>query len=183
MKTHTILLTTLVLFTHWIYGATIDEMVFSDHQTLNGENLKLNGLGLRKATVFKVKVYAAGLYLLEPQHETHKVIQLKNPKILVMKFMREVSQEKINDAWDKAFEEKAAQFAEEIKQLKKLMPNAKEGDTLEYIFWDDKTEFKINQTLKGTMAGGAWGKALLNTWIGSHPPTEELKDGLLGLKH
>ena len=167
---------------HLIWGLTIEGITFPEVEKLQDIQLKLNGAGVRKATVFKVKVYAAALYLTESENNATKIFQLKNPKLLVMKFMRDVDKEKINDAWDAAFEDSGPSFRAEIKSLKVLMPDAKEGDLFEYVFWDDRTEFKLNHKLKGTLPGGAWGKMLLNTWVGNKPPTEELKNGLLGIR-
>lgn len=165
-----------------IQAAKIDELTFADSLTFDGQTLKLNGMGLRKATVFKVKVYGAALYVVEPSTNPNVILKSTTPKVLIMKFMRDVSQDKINEAWDKAFEENLTKFRHQIQALKKIMPDAKEGDSFEYRFAADKTEFKVNNTLKGTLEGGDWGKALLSTWLGENPPTEELKKGLLGAK-
>jgi hypothetical protein len=173
---------TLALFGSLSFSGQIENISFPDQVTVSGTQLKLNGLGLRKATIFKVKVYAAGLYLSQPSQKPELILDSKSPKVLIMKFMRDVSQEKINEAWDKAFEETQSQFSQELAQLKKLMPNAKEGDTFEYVFTEEKTDLKINTALKGTLPGGNWGKALLSTWLGKNPPTEELKNGLLNIK-
>ena len=172
----------LLLISHLSSGLTVEGINFPDFENVQEIQLKLNGAGIRKATMFKVKVYAAALYLTESESNATKIFQLKNPKLLVMKFMRDVDKEKINDAWDAAFEDSGPSFRSEIKSLKVLMPDAKEGDLFEYVFWDDRTEFKLNHKLKGTLPGGAWGKTLLNTWIGNKPPTEELKNGLLGIR-
>jgi hypothetical protein len=99
----------------------------------------------------------------------------------MMKFFRDVSKDQINEAWDKAFENNSSQFEAEISKLKTMMPNAQEGDLFEYFFSKDKTEFKLNHVSRGMMPGGNWGKALLSTWIGKNPPTEELKKGLLNI--
>jgi hypothetical protein len=176
------ILASLALFGSLSFSGQIENVFFPDQVTVSGTQLKLNGMGLRKATIFKVKVYAAGLYVSETSQKPELLLESKSPKVLVMKFMREVSQEKINDAWDKAFEETKSQFSKEVSDLKNLMPNAKEGDTFEYVFTEEKTDLKINNALKGSLPGGNWGKALLSTWLGKNPPTEDLKNGLLNIK-
>jgi Chalcone isomerase-like len=60
--------------------------------------------------------------------------------------------------------------------------DAKEGDSFDYFFNGETTELRINHQVKRKAHKAEWGKALLGTWIGSHPPTEELKRGLLGEK-
>ncbi|MSP18694.1 MAG: hypothetical protein EXR74_03900 [Bdellovibrionales bacterium] len=163
-------------------AAQIENTMFQDLLSVAGQHLKLNGLGLRKATLFKVRVYAAGLYLVTPSQNSEAILNSTHPKVLVMKFLRDVSQQQINEAWDATFQNSKIKFYQELVQLKKIMPNAKEGDTLEYVFLSDKTEFKINKVAIENMPSGEWGKALLATWIGNNPPTEELKRGLLGIK-
>lgn len=163
-------------------AAQIDDLTFPDHLTANGQSLKLNGMGLRKATVFKVRVYGAALYVAQPSTKADVILKAETPKVLIMKFMREVSQDKINEAWDKAFEKTETKYRTQIQTLKKWMPNAKEGDVIEYTFLAEKTEVKVNEKLKGSLEGGDWGRALLTTWLGENPPTEELKNGLLGVR-
>ncbi len=163
-------------------AAKIENTEFQDLFSVAGQHLKLNGLGLRKATLFKVRVYAAGLYLMTPSQNSQAILNSPHPKVLVMKFLRDVSQQQINEAWEATFQKSTIKFAQELIQLKKIMPNAKKGDTLEYVFFNDKTEFRINKIVIENMPSGEWGKALLATWIGDNPPTEELKRGLLGIK-
>jgi long-chain acyl-CoA synthetase len=38
----------------------------------------------------------------------------------------------------------------------------------------------LNGQEKGTISGDDFGKALLRVWLGDHPPSEDLKAGLLG---
>ena len=47
-------------------AAEISGVKLPDQVTVVGKSLKLNGAGLRQATILKVNVYAAGLYLEKP---------------------------------------------------------------------------------------------------------------------
>ena len=47
-----------------------DGISFPEHIQARGETLTLNGLGLRKATVFGIKVYVGALYLTHPTADT-----------------------------------------------------------------------------------------------------------------
>ena len=177
----TILLLSFILLKNSLFGFSLDNISFPDSLLVQGQELKLNGAAFRKATVFKVKVYGAALYVKEPQKNADSILASKSPKVLMMKFTRSVSQEKINEAWDKAFEAVQDKYKSEVHKLKSLMPSAKDGDTLEYTFSEIQTEIKHNGKSVGTLPGGEWGKTLLSTWLGSNPPTEELKQGLLGI--
>ena len=62
----------LVAFLLWCGGvqaATLDGVTFPDIYPVNGQSLVLNGLGLRTLTILNVRVYAAGLYLAQRNHD------------------------------------------------------------------------------------------------------------------
>jgi len=39
---------------------------------------------------------------------------------------------------------------------------------------------KLDRELKGTIEGDDFATALLRVWLGAKPPTEDLKEGMLG---
>jgi len=51
------------LFVSITQAADLDGVTLPDTMQLDGSELVLNGMGTRKATMFKVKVYVMGLYL------------------------------------------------------------------------------------------------------------------------
>ncbi len=59
------------------------------------EKLVLNGLGLRLATWFEVKVYIGALYLTSKSHDANNILNSKSPKVIQLKFLRDVEKEKI----------------------------------------------------------------------------------------
>src|SRR2546423_2856252 len=75
MNTHRIgfrLLRVLCALTSLVWSGTsapaaeISGVKLPDQVSVNGKSLKLNGAGLRQATILKINVYAAGLYLGKP---------------------------------------------------------------------------------------------------------------------
>lgn len=54
-----------------------------------GQELKLNGAGLRKK--FIVKVYVGALYLAEPSRDAEAVVAADAPKAVRMTFLRDVT--------------------------------------------------------------------------------------------
>ena len=91
---------TILFFVNTTYAKDLAGLEFEDKQ----ENLILNGLGIRKATVFKVKVYVAGLYLESQSANPVEIINSAQNKKIVMKFLRDVSSKKIRNAYVKGFE-------------------------------------------------------------------------------
>src|SRR5438270_11506752 len=72
-------------------AAEISGVKLPDQVTLEGKTLKLNGTGLRQATILKVYVYAAGLYLKSQSGDGESIANSDEFEIIVMVFMREVS--------------------------------------------------------------------------------------------
>ena len=51
---------------------------------------------------------------------------------------------------------------------------------LAFDFVDGGTRVSLNGQAKGTIAGDAFNKALLNAWIGDKPVQDDLKKAMLG---
>src|ERR1700731_174177 len=72
---------------------TCRDISFPGHVQVNGNELKLNGLGVRKATFLKVNVYVAALYVVQPQRDPKPLIESDTPQQLVLHFVRNVGVE------------------------------------------------------------------------------------------
>ena len=71
-----------------------------DTATVAGKRLVLNGMGMRQATFLKVDVYVAGLYLEQPSSDPGLILQSKQTKQIVLKFVRDVGRGDIVKAWN-----------------------------------------------------------------------------------
>ncbi len=183
MKTLTVLF--LVGITLSLQAKEIAGVKFSDTVNVGRANLTLNGVGLRTATIFSVKVYAAGLYLAQPSHDAEKIMEAQWPVQLQMEFLRNVKSADIADAWDKSFKENCLKECEKLEPrlylLKQMMPSVKKGDRMIYTFQESGVEISLNGKTLGDVARADFSRFLLSTWFGKKPPTEDLKKGLLGL--
>ena len=87
--------------------------------------LTLNGLGLRQATMLKVNVYVAALYVAQQSTDANAILASNTPKQLVLHFVRDVDGADLKQAWEKGFAHNAkAQLPalkEHIEQLKGWM--------------------------------------------------------------
>ena len=135
---------------------------------------------MREATVMKLDVYVAGLYLGEKSKDANKILEASDSKVLKMEFVRDVTADKINGAWDEALKGKG--FDQELATLKGVMKDVKEKDQMMYTFAPAGVSFFINKEKLASFKNPEFGKALLAVWLGPTPPNEGLKTGMLGIE-
>jgi hypothetical protein len=167
------------------YGAQCRDVSFPEQVQAGGATLQLNGLGLRQATILKVDVYVAALYVAETSADASAILAAKTPGELVLHFVRNVDRDDLNKAWDEGFEHNAksqlAALKERIETFKGMMPDMKTGQQLRLVYQPGAgVGVDVNGTARGTIAGDDFAHALLSIWLGSHPPNADLKAGLLG---
>jgi hypothetical protein len=56
---------------------------FPEQAQVEGSTLTLNGLGLRQATVLKINVYVAALYVVKPSTDADAILAANTPKELI----------------------------------------------------------------------------------------------------
>jgi hypothetical protein len=151
-----------------------------------GKTLRLNGMGLREATILNVKVYVAGLYLETPAGDANRVLAAAQIKRLVLHFLRDVTREQVTGAWTDGFEnnnaaKKLAPLRARIQTLNAWMRDFHAGDELTFdCVPGSGVRVAINDAQRGTIAGEDFARGLLSIWLGPEPPNESLKAGLLG---
>ena len=85
-------------------AAECREVTFADQVKVGEAPLVLNGLGLRKATLLKVKVYVAGLYLPQKVTDSAMILSHDQDWRLVLRFVRDVDAGDIRDAFSEGYE-------------------------------------------------------------------------------
>jgi hypothetical protein len=161
-------------------GASFPEQVEAE-----GGSLKLNGLGLRQATMLKVNVYVAALYVAQTSADADAILRSNAPKQLILHFVRDVGRADLGKGWDEGFENNAKSqlpaLKERIEAFKGLMADMKTGQRLRFVYRSGAgVSVDVNGTIKGTVAGDDFARALFSIWLGSSPPNPGLKAGLLG---
>ena len=99
---------------------------------------------------------------------------------------KEVTAEDLVNGWNDGFtgnssakELKALQ--ERINQFNSLFTTVHTGDEIRLDYLPGKgTQVSLNGTLKGSVPGEDFSKALLKIWLGSKPADGKLKDAMLG---
>jgi hypothetical protein len=178
------LLALAVLGAGTVHGKECQGVSFPDQAHSDGTALILNGLGLRKATVFKVKVYVAALYLPKTPADANAILGATAPYELTLHFVRDVGAKDINKGWAEGFERNASGqlpvLHERVTTLTNWMTDIKSGQRLEFSFGPGSgVQVKVNGVIKGTISGDDFGRAFLSIWLGT-PPNPEIKLGMLG---
>lgn len=166
-------------------AATCRDIQFPDTVKVGGSELALNGLGIRKATLLRIKVYVAGLYLPERTADGAAILSANGRWRLVLRFLRDVDASDIRDAFHDGFEkaagDKLGPLEKRIAALNAQMVDLKTGQSLTFTR-DPALGVTVDVNGKGgsTIAGTDFADALLAIWIGAKPPNDDLKTGLLG---
>jgi hypothetical protein len=165
-------------------AATLAGVTMADRESAGGQELTLNGMGLRKK--FFIKVYIGGLYLQERQSSAEKVLAADAPRILRMEFLYGVSKDQMCEAWDEGLEANTPNASAELKkQFETLcgwMEDIDDGQGAEFTYAPGSgTTVSVKGQDKGTIEGKPFADALLRCWIGPDPgPGEGFKNGVLG---
>jgi len=158
-------------------GATLADTVKTGEKTL-----KLNGLGLRKKAVFKV--YVGGLYLESPSKDAAAILASDQAKAIRLHFLRDLKKGQLVEAFQEGFDanakDKAAQKAAFDRMLA-LVPDVKTGSTLTFTYLPGRgTTLQVADKDLGVFEGKGFADAVFSIWLGSKPPSEDLKKGMLG---
>ena len=160
-------------------------VAFPDQAQVNGSTLMLNGVGLRQATMLKVNVYVAGLYVAQPSTDPAAILGSPAPKELVLHFVRNVGASDLRKAWDEGFAANAKDqlpaLKERVDTLKGWMTDMKSGERITFVHVPGAgIKVDVGGTTMGTVKGDDFARAFLSIWLGAHPPNHDLKTGLLG---
>jgi len=161
-----------------------DGIKFEDKIQVQNTDLVLNGVGIRKATIFKIKVYYAGVYLTAKTNDAQKIMSMNGPKTMMLQFVHDVEPaKKLHEAFEDAMENNyndIAPFKPQMDKFKAILPAMKKGGKITFHFLNDSTLISINNGPEQKIEGAAFAKALFSVWF-ANPIDEELKKGLLAL--
>jgi hypothetical protein len=167
-------------------AAEISGVKLPDQVSLQGKTLKLNGAGLRQATILKINVYAAGLYLENASKDSEAIANSDAPKSIEMVFLRDVTAKQMAEAFQEGFDKNCvagcAELKPHINKLQGLTKDMKKGDSMAFHFLPEGVELMIRGQKAGSIGDKAFSHQLIRCWIGKNPPNVGLKEGLLGSK-
>lgn len=177
----------LYLFALPVLAAEVAGVKVSDTAQVGAQPLLLNGAGVRNKWLFKV--YVGALYLPQQETSAEAIIADEHPHRVALHMLRDLGSKKLYGAFSEAIganhtPAELAALDAELKQMAQIFDaigEAKEGDliSLDYLPAGG-TQIGVNGTVRGTIAGAAFNRALLKIWLGRKPAQESLKKEMLG---
>lgn len=157
---------------------------FPDTVSVGGQELKLNGAGIRSK--FFVKVYAGGLYLAEPSSDPQAIVAADAPKRVRMVFLRDVDKGKIMETYREGFQNNSAgpglpALLEKLERIAPAVADMRRGGEMfvTYVPGEGTTVASAGAT-PVTVEGKEFAEAMFRNWFGPKPADESLKEKLLG---
>ena len=185
MKTISRLLLTAALVggTFAAPAAELSGVKMADTLTLGDKATKLNGMGLRKKSIFKV--YVGGLYVEAPSKDAAAIVAADGAKAIKMHFLRSIDKAKLNEGFKEGFEANAKdKMAAEKAGIDKFLgftADVKDGDEWLFAYVPGKgTTVSHGDKEQGLIEGKGFADALFMVWLGPKPPSDDLKKGMLG---
>jgi hypothetical protein len=153
-----------------------------DTVTVAGQELRLNGAGVRSKFVFKV--YVGALYLQAASKDAKAIVEADAPKQVRMFFLRDVSRKQIQEAFEEGFEANsradAADLKQQLPEIMKAIGNVKDGQAIVVTYVPGTGTTVIGPAGMATVPGKPFADGLFRNWLGPKPPSEDLRDGMLG---
>jgi hypothetical protein len=153
--------------------------------SIDGKELRLNGMGLREATVLGIDVYVAGLYLEQRSSDASKIIGSESVKHVRLSLLRDVSREDLADQLGQYFRHAAGKDYDKLKarfeRMASWLPTLREHDTFSVTYRPGAgLEVRHGSKSLGTIPGADYARAIFGIWLGNKPPNQGLKTGMLG---
>jgi chalcone isomerase-like protein len=169
-----------------LHAAEVAGVNVAESARVGGQELVLNGAGVRKRLVFKV--YVAALYLPAKASSAAAIVDSAAPRRISMHLLREVDADSLVTALRDGIAANhsgsdMAALAPQVEQLATLMRalgTTKTGDVVGLDFSAAGVAVGFNGQPRGSVAGDAFAKALLRVWLGDKPVDAALKKALLG---
>lgn len=180
-----ILLWTSFLF--WAAGAQALELKgveLPETITLEGQELVLNGAGVRKKFFFDL--YLGSLYLEEKTQSAKQIINDDAPMAIRLDIISDkVNRENMTDATLEGFEKATGGNTQPLEAQIAQFMNAFEGkvskgDRFELLYLPGEgVKAYRNGDLKATIPGLGFKRALFGVWLGEEPAQKSLKRDML----
>jgi long-chain acyl-CoA synthetase len=175
----------MVLLATTALAAEVGGVKLDDRASVGGQELVLNGAGIRTRAVFKV--YVGSLYVPAKAASLDAVLA-KAPRRIQLNLLRDLSGDQLSDAViDGLKDNNTAADVDALKAqtdqfiaIAKSMGALKEGSVVTIDYVDGATRVGFNGDAKGAIAGEAFNRALTRIWLGDKPVQADLKKAMLG---
>jgi hypothetical protein len=171
-------------------GVDVAGVRFTNTVNVAGQNLQLNGAGIRYK--FVIKVYAAGLYMQGKANTPQAVLAAPGPKRLQVVMLRDIDANELGKLFTRGMQDNSSreEFGKSIPGTLRMSDifSAKKRLAAGESFSVDWVPGRGTVVLVNGQQQGApivepeFFKALMLIWLGPRPADLGLKDALLGEK-
>jgi hypothetical protein len=172
----------LMVLSLTLNAATLDSITFADKVNVEGKDLILNGIGIRKATFLKIKVYYGALYLEQKTNDAAVFLSTAAPKQIVMHFVRDVGAKKLQDGFNEGMEasnKNHESFKAQMAKFNASIVDVIKDDLIIITFTNDGVLLNVKGKQSEKIVNAEFSKALLRIWF-IEPRDENLRNGLIG---
>lgn len=168
-----------------VRAGTVADIAVPDSAQVANTDLVLNGAGLRTYSIFGVKIYVGALYLPQKSSDPQAVLAHAGPDRILMHMIHAVSKDQFSDNWLDDFKannpDSFDAVHDRLLQFIAYFGDSVKDDviTMDYLPGVG-TQVSWNGTVRGSIPGEDFHKALLNCYMGPKPPTKDLQAGMLG---
>jgi len=185
MKRLVVIILAVFMMSPTAVAMQVGKVTLPDSLMAGEDTLLLNGAGFR-VKLF-LKMYAGGLYLIQENNDPKKIIDSDESMALRLHIVSGmITSKKMTDAIDEGFKnstgENITSFKIEIAKYKSFFAEEiKKDDIFDIIYVPAEgiSVFK-NESLKGTIPGFDFKKAVFGIWLGEKPADSKLKKRMLG---
>src|SRR5689334_5764610 len=181
-----LLLTTLYLAPA-ARAATLAGVEGPDTVQVDGKPLVLNGVGLRTLTILRVKIYVAALYLPKKSSDARAILASPGPKVVSLHYIHGGSKEQVQDRYREGEKVNCgnggcdAALQGDFEKLVASAQPVREGDITNFVVTERGFRVIFNGWPVVSFSDSRLGNMILEGFIGAHPPSEDLRAGLLGV--
>jgi hypothetical protein len=164
-------------------AAELSGVRMPDRLQVAGQELVLNGLGLRKFALFKI--YVAGLYLAAPARDAAAVLTSTTPRALRMELMRDVDRGRftggLRDGLQRNGGSRLATHQVQADRLLALFGDVRKGTVVQFAdAASGGVSVAIGGEEKAVLGDRAFADLVFAIWLGPVQPSADLQKGLLG---
>jgi hypothetical protein len=153
--------------------------------SVDGRELRLNGMGLSQKTVFFTAhdVYVVGLYLERSTRDPGAAVATDQAKRVSIAMLRDVDRDVFAHAVETGIERNSGPempaLRERLDRLKRALPDLKKGDVLDFTYVPGVGTLVRGQGEEMAIPGKDFADALFSVWLGPKSLDDDLRRELL----
>ena len=164
----------------------IEGVTLPDTYMAGKDKLVLNGGGTREK--FWMDMYVGALYLPAKSKDAASIVSANTSMVIKMSIVSSlITSERMAEAVVEGFAKSTGNnttpFKAKIEQFQKAFSEPiKVGDVFDIVYTAETISVYKNNTLKTSIPGLDFKKAVFGIWLGKDPADSDLKNGMLGEK-